>query len=118
MTQDPNVTTDPETGEEVVLEPGDPGYVEPAEEIPPDPVPPGEDLRYVNEPGQSESEAILANRGSVVESTSPTDIVPNTPQIRPMGAQSPIEQAVAEENAAAAEAAAAEAEEDEEETTL
>jgi hypothetical protein len=96
--QDPNVTYTPE-GEQVVLEPGDEGYVEPnapegeptvldpqpmpAEGEPLPPTPPGEDLRLVNEAGQSESEAILLARGTVVESTSPTDIVPNTPQIRP-----------------------------------
>jgi hypothetical protein len=94
--QDPNVTTTPE-GEQVVLEPGDEGYVEPNApegeptvldaqpmpvEIPP-PTPPGEDLTIKNVEGQSESEAILMARGTVVESTSPTDIVPNTPQIRP-----------------------------------
>lgn len=111
MTQtDPNVTTTSE-GEQVVLEPGDEGYVEPnapegeptvldpqpmpAEGEPPPQVPPGEDLRLQNEAGQSESEAILMARGTVVESMNPTDIVPNTPQIRPFPAEG-VEVAVEE----------------------
>lgn len=95
--ENPNVQTTAE-GEEVVLEPGDPGYVAPtaeqegevlspelpvAQEVGPEPTSGGQDLTIKNEPGQDSSEAILMARGTVVESTSPTDIVPNTPQIRP-----------------------------------
>jgi hypothetical protein len=53
---------------------------------PPDPGPPPQDLSLVNAPGQDFSETIILNRGLVVESTNPADIVPNTPQIRPAGA--------------------------------
>jgi hypothetical protein len=117
---DPNVRTDPATGQEIVLEPGDEGYVDPNAEpnaMPPEPhaegealsvelpvaqagegeVPP-QDLRLVNDPGQSESEAILAARGTVVDSQSPMDLVPNTPQIR-MGPQEPAEEPAVEEPA-------------------
>lgn len=101
---DPNVQTTPE-GETVVLEPGDEGYVDPNAEpnvMAPEPhaegatldpalpvqqagegeVPP-QDLSLQSAEGQDNSEAIVMNRGLIVESTSPTDIVPNTPQIRP-----------------------------------
>jgi len=92
---DPNVTTTPE-GETVVLEPGDPGYVEPViQETPPgepnavlDPqpmpadAPAPQDLTYMKEAGESDAEFLIRSR-EVVESENPTDIVPNTPQIRP-----------------------------------
>jgi len=99
---DPNVTTTPE-GETVVLEPGDEGYVEPqagetgtvldAQPMPPDAEPPPEpqDLTYQKEAGESDAEFLIRSR-TVVESQSPTDIVPNTPQIRPF----PVEAAVGE----------------------
>lgn len=135
---DPNVRTGP-GGEEIVLEPGDEGYVDlngpslsvpgpmPAPEptianppttdpsLPPsgdgpdgpptsgvfsDPalpvqqegevVPEPQDLRLVNEAGQSESEAIIHARGLVVDSQSAGDLVPNTPQIT-MGVRVPVE---------------------------
>jgi len=95
---DPNVQTTPE-GETVVLEPGDPGYVSPdgpvqqtlpegepnavldAQPMPADVAPP-QDLTYEKEPGESDAEFLIRSR-QVVESESPTDIVPNMPQIRP-----------------------------------
>lgn len=103
---DPNVTTTPE-GEEVVLEPGDPGYVEPLADTPPtDPdavppeggegaaapveVPPGEDLTFQREPGESDAEFMARTRNVAVVSQSPSDIVPNTPQST-MGVQVPVE---------------------------
>ena len=128
QTDDPNVRTDPNTGEQIVLEPGDEGYVDTAEYSstsriestrPDAPGPqvgaepqegeaitttelregeaPPQDLRLVNEAGQSESEAILHARGTVVESQSPTDIVPNTPQIRPFPEQVEVQEAAVEE---------------------
>ena len=127
-TDDPNVRTDPNTGEQTVLEPGDEGYVDTAEYSdtsriestrPDAPGPqvavepqegeaitttelregeaPPQDLRLVNEAGQSESEAILNARGTVVESQSPSDIVPNTPQIRPFPDQVGVQEAAVEE---------------------
>jgi hypothetical protein len=106
---DPNVQTS-ETGEEVILEPGDPGYVEPGQQsitgepIDDDPetvpgkdeplgadlAPPGEDLQHVRRERESEAEFAARTRNVVVESTSPTDIVPNTPQIS-MGPRVPVE---------------------------
>lgn len=103
-TTDPNISYDPITGDETVLEPGDEGYVDPQSgAMAPAPheeggvlevdlqevagTPP-QDLSLVNEPGQDASEAIVMNRGMVVDSLNPADIVPNTPQIR-MGPQEP-----------------------------
>lgn len=103
---DPNVTTTPE-GEQVILEPGDPGYVEPLADTPPsDPdavppeggegatapveVPPGEDLTFQRLPGESDAEFMARTRGVAVVSQSPSDIVPNTPQST-MGVQVPVE---------------------------
>lgn len=90
---DPNVTTT-ESGEEVILEPGDEGYVDPEEQarIAADAAAakPGEDLQHVRQPGETEAEFAARTRNVVVESQSPTDIVPNTPQIS-MGARVPVE---------------------------
>ena len=106
---DPNVQTS-ESGEEVILEPGDPGYVEPGqrsvtgepiddtpetvpgkdEPLGADLAPPGEDLQHVRREGETEAEFAARTRNVVVESTSPTDIVPNTPQIS-MGPRVPVE---------------------------
>ena len=90
---DPNVTTTPE-GEEVILEPGDPGYVDPeeAERQAADAAAavPGADLQHVRQPGETDAEFAARTRNVVVESQSPTDIVPNTPQIS-MGARVPVE---------------------------
>lgn len=97
---DPNVQTTPE-GEQVILEPGDPGYVEPGQPTstsgepidtqPPDApqpdeplgaiAPPGKDLQHVRQPGESDAEFMARTRNVAVKSESPTDIVPNTPQI-------------------------------------
>jgi hypothetical protein len=53
-------------------------------------VPEPQDLRLVNDAGQSESEAIINSRGLVVDSQSPSDLVPNTPQIT-MGVRVPVD---------------------------
>jgi hypothetical protein len=82
--------------EEVILEPGDPGYVEPRDtpSAPmPDPPPPGEqpnlltapdvppdDLTHQQQPGESDAEFRARTTGVVVDSQNPTDIVPNTAQ--------------------------------------
>jgi hypothetical protein len=117
--------------EDVILEPGDPGYVAPEKdesntqgaEVPegegltppptlaeggytdpnqPPPtepvvastdegeVPMGEDLQHVQQPGESDADFAARTRGVVVGSQSPTDIVPNTPQIT-MGQRVQIE---------------------------
>src|SRR5262245_54106359 len=94
-TEDPNVTTTDE-GETVMLEPGDPGYVEPEESSDGEPLAPPlegptgpeavaspQDLTWQKEPGETDAEFMDRTRGQVVESQSPSDIVPNTPQIRP-----------------------------------
>ena len=104
---DPNVKTST-TGEEVILEPGDPGYVEPtystsgdlidntpetapsADEPLGGPAPAGEDLQFVRQPGEDDATFAARTRNVAVISTSPTDIVPNTPQIT-MGTQVPVE---------------------------
>lgn len=77
---------------EIILEPGDPGYVDPNAptvaptegEVPPDEggvhAPPGEDLQHVQQPGESDADFAARTRGVVVDSQSPADIVPNTPQ--------------------------------------
>jgi hypothetical protein len=130
---DPNVRTGP-GGEEIVLEPGDEGYVDPQIAGPPtlDPsIPPtgdGPDApsdsgTYLNPElpvaqtpeevaapqdlsAHTEAE-MLAARGTVVDSQNATDLVPNMPQIR-MG--NPVESdPEAEEAAAQAEAEAQEA---------
>lgn len=85
------MTDTPAPEEEVILEPGDPGYVPPegTEPVPPEeggPIvaeaaPPGQDLQHVRGPHESEAEFLARTRHIAVESTSPTDIVPNTPQI-------------------------------------
>lgn len=77
--------------EEVILEPGDPGYVPPegTEPVPPEeggpitavPAPPGQDLQHERGPRESDAEFLARTRGVAVNSQSPTDIVPNTPQI-------------------------------------
>ena len=117
---DPNVRTDPNTGEQIVLEPGDEGYVEPAPsseysstsriestrpdapgpqvgveplegEVPPtEDVPPPQDLTFEKEPGESDAEFAERSRNTVVVSENPGDIVPNMPQIT-MGPQEPVE---------------------------
>jgi len=70
--------TDTNTSE-IILEPGDPGYVPPPPEAT---VPPGpQDLTHPRLPGENDGDYLLRTRGMVVQSTSPTDIVPNTPQI-------------------------------------
>lgn len=91
------MTETPTENEGVILEPGDPGYVEPvqggyadpADRPPDEPVigtlgevagPPGEDLTHQRLPGESDAEYAARTRGVVVDSTSPSDIVPNTPQ--------------------------------------
>ena len=90
---DPNVQQT-DSGDEVILEPGDPGYVDPeeAERIAADAAAavPGEDLQHVRQAGETEAEFAARTRNVVVESQSPTDIVPNTPQIS-MGARIPVE---------------------------
>jgi hypothetical protein len=75
---------------EVILEPGDPGYVAPAPEgeepsqaVPP---PPAQDLRLIPEKGESDAEFMARTHNTVVDSQSPADIVPNWPQIS-MGPQ-------------------------------
>src|SRR5262249_3461835 len=80
---------------EVILEPGDPGYVAPEDQgssaplAPPeepnvgDPlvaVPAGEDLQHYRQPTETDAEFLARTRNVVVNSQSPTDIVPNTPQ--------------------------------------
>lgn len=106
---DPNVQQT-DSGDEVILEPGDPGYVEPGTQTdasgqpiqnqpettpgPDEPLgaiaPPGEDLQHVRERGEGDAEFAARTRNVVVESQSPTDIVPNTPQIS-MGPRVPVE---------------------------
>lgn len=99
-------TEDPE----IILEPGDPGYVEPdnatgttpedaantpkthnqeldedvvapgPNETMPPPAEPAEDLTHVQQVGESDAEFMQRTRGVVVDSQSPSDIVPNTAQ--------------------------------------
>lgn len=69
-----------ESETEVILEPGDPGYVDP-NAPPPEPPPPPQDLSHVRQPGETDAEFLHRTRHTVVQSTSPLDIVPNTPQI-------------------------------------
>ena len=77
-------------GNEIILEPGDPGYVdpnapsEPLPEVPPVAAPgeAGKDLIPERGPREHEAEYLARTRAQVVESTSPTDVVPNMPQIR------------------------------------
>jgi len=71
---------------EIILEPGDPGYVAPTETPVPEPTtgqhgPPGQDLTHPRLPGENDGDYLLRTRGMIVDSKSPTDIVPNTPQI-------------------------------------
>jgi hypothetical protein len=93
MTEDPNVRTDPATGEQVVLEPGDEGYVESRTEeaAPVEDVAPPQDLTLTQEPGESDAEFMQRQRSTPVVSESPGDIVPNVPQIT-MGSQEPVEE--------------------------
>lgn len=86
-----------DTEPEVILEPGDPGYVaptqpeavpitttEPAAEAPAAeavPVPPGKDVRIPREPNETDAEYETRTRNVVPVSESPTDIVPNRPNI-------------------------------------
>lgn len=95
------------TEPEVILEPGDPGYVEPGTEPPvPEPAPPqagpappGQDLTQVRDPREHEAEFLARTRNVPVRSTSPTDIVPNMPQITFSPQEPPLE-APAEETPA------------------
>ena len=93
-----------ESETETILEPGDPGYVDPTaaqnqpvlEPAPAPagsegaaaPAPPGQDLRPMPNPGETEAEYLARTRNVAVESLSPTDIVPNRPQIT-FGPQEP-----------------------------
>lgn len=86
---DPNVQTDA-SGDEVILEPGDPGYVEPGQTTEGEAAPPGEDLQHIRQPDETEAEFAARTRNVVVDSQSPTDIVPNMPQIS-MGPRVPVE---------------------------
>src|SRR5262249_49378832 len=91
-------STDPD----VILEPGDPGYVDPANAAVPvedpanspppstEPVPAGADLQHVRQAGESDAEFMSRIRNTVVVSESPTDIVPNRPQIS-RGPRAPVE---------------------------
>lgn len=105
---DPNVQTT-DSGDQVILEPGDPGYVDPnaptstsGDPIDANPetapgkdeplgaiAPAGKDLQHVRQPGESDAEFMARTRNVAVISESPTDIVPNTPQIT-MGQQVPV----------------------------
>lgn len=67
------------TEDEIILEPGDPGYEAPAP--PTVPPPPPQDLQHVRNPGETDAEFLARTRGAVVDSQSPSDIVPNQPQI-------------------------------------
>jgi len=98
-----------ESETETILEPGDPGYVDPTaaqnqpvlEPAPAPagsegaaaPAPPGQDLRPMPNPGETEAEYLARTRNVAVESRSPTDIVPNRPQIT-FGPQEPAPEAV------------------------
>ena len=91
-----------ESETETILEPGDPGYVDPNASPPPvpagtegaaAPAPPGQDLRPMPNPGETEAEYLARTRNVAVESRSPTDIVPNRPQIT-FGPQEPAPEAV------------------------
>jgi len=98
-----------ESETETILEPGDPGYVDPTaaqnqpvlEPAPAPagsegaaaPAPPGQDLRPMPNPGETEAEYLARTRNVAVESLSPTDIVPNRPQIT-FGPQEPAPEAV------------------------
>jgi len=77
------VSNQPAPEDEIILEPGDPGYVEPGSEPPPQAVesPAGKDMRPVRGPNEHEAEFLARTRAEVVQSESPTDIVPNMPQI-------------------------------------
>ena len=76
------------------------GYTDPSERPPDEPrvqtvpnseeVPAGEDLQHVQQPGETDAEFAARTRGTVVDSQSPTDIVPNTPQIT-IGARVQVE---------------------------
>lgn len=91
-------TTDP--GDEIILEPGDPGYVDPNAPAPEPagaegaaaPAPPGQNLEHQRNPGETEAEFQSRTRNVVVESQSPSDTVPNTPQIRPFPVETPPEE--------------------------
>ena len=84
------MTDQPTPEDEIILEPGDPGYVdpnapsEPLPEVPPVAAPgeAGKDLIPERGPREHEAEYLARTRAQVVESTSPTDVVPNMPQIR------------------------------------
>ena len=102
-THEEHPVTESET--ETILEPGDPGYVDPTaaqnqpvlEPVPAPagsegaaaPAPPGQDLRPMPNPGETEAEYLARTRNVAVESLSPTDIVPNRPQIT-FGPQEPV----------------------------
>ena len=106
-THEEHPVTESET--ETILEPGDPGYVDPTaaqnqpvlEPAPAPagsegaaaPAPPGQDLRPMPNPGETEAEYLARTRNVAVESLSPTDIVPNRPQIT-FGPQEPAPEAV------------------------
>ena len=73
---------------EIILEPGDPGYVAPTEgetEPPPDPGPPPQDLRVAPELGGQYAIAVQRMHTTMVDSQNPADIVPNFPQITMSG---------------------------------
>jgi hypothetical protein len=75
--------------DEIILEPGDEGYVDPDAPAGPAPAVPAEagpapapqDLQHVRNPGETDAEFLARTRGVVVESQSPSDVVPNQPQI-------------------------------------
>jgi len=93
------------TEDEIILEPGDPGYVDPNAPPPPEPAeaPAGKDLTPPRLPGESDGDYVLRTKNLVVQSESPTDIVPNQPQITMSTEPPPVPEAEPE----------AEAEEDE-----
>lgn len=108
------MTDQPAPEDDVILEPGDPGYEEqqnppgdqpegvpiqtqgehPASDqepmTPGEMGPPGEDLQHYRDPRETDAEFLARTRHTVVHSESPTDIVPNTPQIG-MGERVPVE---------------------------
>lgn len=80
------MTDTPAPEDEVILEPGDPGYEEQTQPVeqpaePPEPGPPGEDLTFQRGPNESDAEFMARTRHTVPVSESPTDVVPNRPNI-------------------------------------
>jgi hypothetical protein len=118
MSETPTPAPAPE--EDIILEPGDPGYVDPnappAEPVAPGPPAseaPGADLRLQRNPGETEAEFASRTRATLVPSTSPTDIVPNRPNISMglAGQEIPPEEPASEPTVPTPINAAAEAEE-------